>query len=242
MKIDKNIVEELVNKGLKDSEISKILKCSEIGVYFCRKRNNINRPSFSISKGIKPSEYQISFLIGCLLGDGHMRIDKKCINLRFICEHGIKQKEYCKWKFDILKSLNPKYRICKRKTKDKRTDKYYESSKVFLGNNPELLFIYNMFYKDKKIINKEIYKYFDDLSLAVMYMDDGYKYLSSIYISTDCFSKMELENFISFIFKKYKIKFNIHKGNKLYLQKKYYSTFKKIILPFVHETMMYKLH
>lgn len=242
LKINVEKLEELVRKGLKDHEIATIMKCSPIGVYSSRKRNNIQRNNYTIAKGIKPSSEQINLIVGTLLGDSNMRIDKACINPRFTCEHGISQLEYCKWKFKKLESLNAKFKdSIIRKTPDKRTGKLYKSCKVFIGNNPEFTFIYNMFYKNnKKVISKEIYSYFNELSLAVMFMDDGYKHSHSIGISTDCFTVDELNDFIDFIFNKYKIRFTIHGRNKLYLPARFLTKFKEIVLPFIHPTMMYK--
>ena len=48
--IDELKVKELIEKGLKDSEIAKELKCSKDGIYLVRKRNNYLRDSFSTSK------------------------------------------------------------------------------------------------------------------------------------------------------------------------------------------------
>lgn len=190
---------------------------------------------------MKLENYEINFLIGCLLGDGHMRIDKACINPRFKCDHGERQAEYCKWKQSMIPSLEPKYKIATRLTPDKRTGKLYTSAKVETRNKEVLLPIYNMFYKNKiKVISEEIYEYFNELSLAVMFMDDGYKTTNSIMISTDCFTIEELNKFNDFLYQKFNIKFNIIKRNKMYLPVRYYNIFKETVLPFIHPTMMYK--
>jgi hypothetical protein len=185
---------------------------------------------------------EIQFLIGCVLGDGHLRIDKACINPRFKCDHGPKQAEYCEWKKEMIQSLSPKFKIWTRKTPDKRNGKFYTSATLETCNKKELLQLYHMFYKDKKkVISKGIYSYFNELSLAVMFMDDGYKTSHSIMISTNCFNKIELEDFIDFLFDKFKIRFNIMSDNKIYLPAKFYNTFKELVIEHIHPTMLYKL-
>lgn len=48
----------------------------------------------------------------------------------------------------------------------------------------------------------------------------------------------ELEEFSYFIKSKYGFEFNIHKNNRMYLEKKYVKSFKEIVMPFIHKTMM----
>ena len=241
-KINVEKLKQLVNDGLKDSEIAKILNVSIDGVYGSRMRNNIDRPSFSIAKMKEATLKQRNILIGTLLGDSSLCLSEKSINPRFKCEHGLKQKEYCYYKYELLESLGMKYNHRKRSTPDKRTGLLYESYSIESVANPYYLEIYNNLYINKtKVITDYILKDFNAESLAFMFMDDGYKINNSIGLATNCFTKKELNNFIKFLKNKFDLNFNIHNENTLYLICEDTKKFISIVFPYLHETMYYKV-
>lgn len=240
-KMDYREAERLVKEGKTDKEIAKLLRVKEISIYFFRKRNNIQRDSLLVNKAMEITDRQRSIILGSLLGDASLR--KPNINPIFTCEHGIKQLEYCKWKAEELESLGAKFSISKRKTIDKRTGLYYESAICRLPANPTLLSIYNNLYIDgKKTITTEYLKDFDELSLAVMFMDDGYKSGKTVGIATNCFTLEECSMLNDLFSAKFNIVFNITKSGTLYLPTIQYPAFEELILPYMHNTMMYKLN
>lgn len=239
-KMDYKEVEKLVRENKTDREIAKLYNVKPISVYFFRKRNNIQRDNLHINKAIELTNRQKSIIIGSLLGDSSLR--KTNINPIFTCEHGIKQLEYCKWKAKELESLGAKFSISKRKTIDKRTGLYYESAICRLPANPELLPIYNSLYIDeRKTITSEYLKDFDELSLAVMFMDDGSFNGKSISIATNCFTEEELILLLEFFKTKFNLTFHINSNNSIYLLKKDFEHFKDIVLPYMRQELLYKL-
>ena len=239
-KMDYKEVEKLVRENKTDREIAKLYNVKPISVYFFRKRNNIQRDNLHINKAIELTNRQKSIIIGSLLGDSSLR--KTNINPIFTCEHGIKQLEYCKWKAKELESLGAKFSISKRKIVDKRTGLYYESAICRLPANPELLPIYNNLYIDgRKTITSEYLKDFDELSLAVMFMDDGSFNGKSISIATNCFTEEELILLLEFFKTKFNLTFHINSNHSIYLLKKDFGHFKDIILPYMRQELLYKL-
>ena len=233
-------VEKLVKENKTDREIAELYNVKPISIYFFRKRNNIERNNLLLNTGIKPTDRQKSIIIGSLLGDASLR--KTNVNPYFSCEHGIKQLDYCKWKAKELESLGAKFSTYKRKTIDERTGVYYESALCRLPANPELLNIYNNLYiGGRKTITKEYLKDFDKLSLAVMFMDDGYKLGNTIGIATNCFTKEECIILNNSFKNKFRLTFKITKTNALYLPTIQYPLFEEIVLPYMQETMKYKL-
>lgn len=93
---------------------------------------------------------QREFLIGCMLGDGNIKIPSGCKNAMFQCQHGPKQIEYNKWKCELLSSLGSKFYTYIRKTPNKKTNKFYEANITATKCNKELTEIYNMFYKIRR--------------------------------------------------------------------------------------------
>lgn len=243
LKINPDKVKELVKKGKTDKEISVELNCSEIGVWGCRNRNNIVRPSFAVSKEVQIGKIEMEILKGCLLGDGNLYIEKKAKNPRFSCEHSMSQRDYCKWKYKELSSINPFYKELVRKTEDKRNGNIYQSAKVRTNANPCYHEIYPHLYKNGvKVITEEFLNGFSALSLAVMYMDDGFNSIEGgIFISTNSFTDKDLDVFYGYCFKKFGLKFKKVSRNQSYLPIKFYEKFETLVKPYIHPTMMYKL-
>lgn len=239
-KVLKEDIEPLINKGLKDIEIAKILKVSCSTIYYWRKYEKLERNSFSEALPIKLSQYQLEVMTGILLGDGSLNKDFK--NPRFSCEHGFKQKDYAFHKYKIFESLKASYKECIRKTMDIRTNIYYKSATVTCPCNPAFLSLYDSLYTNKKCITLKFLENFTAISLAYLFMDDGYKTQSSIKIATNCFSKQDLEIFIKFLKIKFNLHFNIHKDNSIYLQSKDFKLFVSLIFPYLLESFYYKIN
>jgi len=168
------------------------------------------------------------------LGDGYIRTDGETSRLEL--HHSTKQVEYCKWKCSMLPSLlfHSRYTDYYYKTKEKTYYSYHAAS-----SRLECL---NEFSYVKKGINPDWLKYYNDLSLAVHFMDDGCKSGNSYNLATHSFTKKDLLYFVDFCFKKFEIKWTIIKDNSLYLPTKYSLKFRSIIEPFIHSTLMYKIN
>ncbi len=242
-KIKPEKLKYLVDEGLNDREISEILGVSSDGVYASRIRNGFLRENYNLSKLIEATPRQRSILIGTLLGDSCLHINKSgSLNPSFKCDHGIKQKEYCYYKYELLKSLGMKYDYRERKTPDKRTGKFYNCYSIQGKTNPYYKEIYdNMYIDGKKRITPYILNDFNEESLALMFMDDGYKTTNSIGIATNGFLKEDNELFINFLKNKFNLNFNIFKSNVIYLESCDFKKFISIIFPYLHSTMYYKI-
>jgi ubiquinol-cytochrome c reductase cytochrome b subunit len=112
--------------------------------------------------------------------------------------------------------------------------------------------IYKLFYhKGKKIINKEIEYYITPLSLAVWIMDNGGWVKHGVRISTNAFTYSEVELLTQILFRKFGLLTSIQKLTKIHEENVYmYSIYiksgsipllRKIIQPFIHPTMLYKI-
>ena len=242
-KINNEKFKELFNKGLSDYKIAKELNVSPDGVYSYRMRHGYFRKSLKINNSIELSNYQKEVLIGTMLGDGWLGIGKECVNPRFRTAHCVTQKEYSEHLIKIFNNLHWKCSYHKYKNPDKRTGKYYESYVVESPNNPALLYFYNLFYKNgKKVIPIELLDDFTEVSLAFMFMDDGFKTKSGYQIATNCFTIEELDKFRIMLKLKFNIETTLHKSKELYIPSKSKDTFTNLIKPYIIPCMQYKLH
>ena len=241
-KINKEEFEKLFYKGLSDYVIAKELNMSPDGVYSHRMRHNYHRQDLRCNLKIELSKFQKEVLLGTLLGDSSLRIDKGCKNPTISCAHGIKQREYCEYKTEIFNNLGAHYKYHKRHIADKRNNKLYEDCTMYIPANPALKSWYDSFYKDKvKCIPFNLFKYFTSVSLAFMYMDDGSKIGNTYQIATNCFTKEEIIKFRIFLLEKFNLETSMFKSHVLYIKQCSANRFTELVKPYIIPSMQYKL-
>lgn len=243
-KIDlrKEEFEELFNRGLSDYKIAKIMGFNHVTIFQYRKKHGYVRDSLKENKLIKIPNREISILVGMLLGDGSLQ--KTNVNTSFIVSHGPKQKKYCKHIYNLFKKYGAKLRYSKRKTPDKRNGKYYESYICTLPANPALNELYDVFYPNKiKVIPNYLFlkNKFTAESLAFLYMDDGNKIGKGYAIATMCFKENDILKLRKFLLNKFNIETTMFKDHRIYIKACSAKTFKDLVKPYMHKTMMYKL-
>lgn len=240
--INKEKVIELVNKGLLDSEIADILKVKKTSIWRARKRFDIIKKHYNINNELFFTEKEKNIIIGSLLGDASLTLHKTWVNPKYIFMHGDNQKEYSLYKYEMLKRLNPYFKTYTRKTPDKRTGKYYISHNVYIGANVAFLKLYKEMYTPKKRITSNILTYYNDLSLAIHYMDDGYKSKSYYILCTDSFDIESIELFNLFLKEKFNLETLIdYKRKRILIKRKSFNIFNSIVNPHMIDSMRYKL-
>ena len=201
-----------------------------------------------IKNSLVLSEKQRDLIIGSLLGDGTMRLGKGAQNVNFKVDHGLAQKEYVQWKYQILKPFvftQPK--LSYRKDSD---GKPYEKSWWFRTiRHPYLTEIYKSFYEGdgyrsgRKIIPANLK--LSPFVVAIWIMDDGSYSNKKIDISTYCFYLLEI-HFLQGCFKDtFNIEINYHsdrdKGYRMYCNQQETKKLIKTIRPYIIPSMMYKI-
>lgn len=201
-----------------------------------------------IKESLVLNQKQKDLIIGSLLGDGTMRLGKGAQNVNFKVEHGLVQKEYVLWKYQILKPFvftEPKlsYR------KDDNEKPYKKSWWFRTIRHPYFTEIYHRFYKGngyksgRKIIPNNFK--LTPFILAVWIMGDGSYSNEKIDISTYCFSLPEIY-FLQGCFKDtFDITINFYrdrdKGYRMYCNQQETKKLIKTIRPYIIPTMMYKI-
>lgn len=242
----KEILDQLYNvEMLTISQISNIYKTNDTVVRRWFENFQIiarsNQRKYFHLKAIPFNNKQKEFIIGTMLGDGHLSCNGTAPRLNII--HSIKQMDYFFWKKEIMGNFINNCQIYKEKTRNST-----RISSTSIVHN-EFSFYYKLFYDNKKkIIKDELINYITPMAMAVWVMDDGWKNYSNIRISSESFTKIENEKLQYMI----KINFNIYckvaeynRNNKKY----YYLSFNKensilltkLIEPYFEESMKYKL-
>jgi len=155
------------------------------------------------AREIRFSKSHRQVVIGTLLGDGYLDRTTRGYALRI--HHGIVQKEYVDYKYQLIK--------CFVNSAPKASGKAYYFRTV---SHPELTDLRNNFYiKQKKILPKNLLEEsFYALSFAIWIMDDGAADKNQLRINTQCFSLEEHIWLTNFLQAKLRIKstINVDKG------------------------------
>lgn len=192
----------------------------------------------------KLNKQQKEILVGKLLGDGCLEING--LYPRFKIDQTRSQKDYVFWLFEKYKKVSGRvpYQI---KHFDKRTKKIYYHWRFSTNSLPLFTHWYNLFYKDKKkVIPKNINEYLSPLTLAVWYMDDGYRRrdCNGVYLCTSCYKSSEQIVLQNALMKKFHLKSSLHyaAGNvKIYIPACSSKLFCKMISKFIIPSFSYKL-
>lgn len=235
--------------GLNDYEIARAMGISNSTTYRWRREFDFP-PQGSIpslrNTGIEPTQEEKEILCGTLIGDGCLQYYPK-YRWRapiFKCDHGKDQKEYAEMMCSKLNNLRATIHEYIRV--DKRTNKEYVIYTVKTPVNPCLFDFYNTLYNSgKKEITEEFLTNFTVKSLAFLYMDDGYADQRTAYICTDSFSDKSKEILVNYIYKTFKLKFNIVNHGKYYrmrLIRKDFPKFCSMVKPYMIPSLYYKLN
>jgi hypothetical protein len=171
-------------------------------------------------------------ITGCLLGDGTLTRSGRHYRLRV--EHSLKHKDYLYWKFNFLK------RICL--STPQYVSKHYSYRFGTVGH-PEITKFKNDWYKNG---NKYIPDWFtiNPLIVAIWFMDDGTCHRNTVDFSIHCFSGENDIKKLQKLLAEYNIYTTVNydgKGKRLYILKKSYPIFKRLVKPYIVKCMSYKL-
>ena len=140
---------------------------------------------------IRLTRIQKDFLIGTLLGDGHIQVLKSKRLARFSASHSTKQRDYMEWKAEILSNIASPIKTYT--VFNKQVQKEYEMCNLVTKGTTDILDLHGDFYDGKsKVIRDNISDYLiSPQSLAIWYMDDGSRRGNRMTLCTDSFSYEE---------------------------------------------------
>ena len=231
-------------------QIAKEVCCSSSGIKSRLNKMNVTMRNKCASLNLCPKEFnkrEFEFIIGTVLGDGHLVKPKKNGESQLYLGHSTKQKKYIEWKYNEVK----RFTGCK----------IYPLKHTL--NNGKTYITLNFLTRKSKLFTELRYKFYDKngrkkfnyewlkknitlFSIAVWYADDGYNYpTKGCEISSQCFTKQENEAIISLLKEKFDIISNLRrikkKTYKIYIKKEdkkhFFNLIKKHIIP----SMLYKI-
>lgn len=109
-------------------------------------------------------------ILGSLLGDGSLKINKNYVNARFAFKHSRRQEAYFYWKANLLKEISAPNSVCAQKNDGYGGDKLRWQSRV----SPSLTELYRLVSKKNQLkIRRKWLNHLTPLSLAIWWFDDG---------------------------------------------------------------------
>lgn len=233
---------KLFEEGKTYTEIAKILNCKVITLncYFLKKLGKLSSKQRS-AKAIELTQEQKEIVFGGLLGDMSLQLSKKGTNPHGKVEQGIKQLEYLKFKHEKLKNIST-HLIIDDRYDERFKEPNYKTCYFRLNSNPELHKFYKDFYeKGKKTIPKDLLL-LTPLAIAIWFMDDGSKSKNTYTIATCSFNEEDIKRIINYLYINYDIECTIHKSNVIYIKNNSSKIFRNLILPYLCESMKYKVN
>ena len=171
-------------------------------------------------------------MTGTLLGDGCLLWTTRGYCLRI--HHGIRQKNYVDWKYQIMKSLV--------NTPPKFDGNGYYFRTV---SNPIFIEYRKMFYEGKqKKVPENIRNLLTPLGLAVWVMDDGSRDRGCVRISTHGFTYSDQAKLQKALKSKFGIKCSVQKAKDkfwLWIKSESIPKLVKLVLPYFISNLLYKL-
>ena len=196
---------------------------------------------------IVPSTLQ-DILIGILLVDGHIAQRSVTGNSRFHYGQSSIHKEYFIHVYSLFHPIffvtGYTYSVDSRL--DKRSGKYHEVLSFVTMQLPCFNYFRNLFYiNGVKTIPNNIYELLNPAGLAFWIMDDGSRQNDGVHLSVYAFSTECVDKLMFTLQDKFSLKCTIHynRDNKprIYIFKESMPTLIKLVHPYFHPSMLYKI-
>lgn len=194
------------------------------------------------SRGVL-SARQKEILLGTLLGDGHL--EKNGYHTRLRIDHCHKQKDYVLWLASEFSPFSLKSRQIVEidKRSGKKYSRWHFSTRCITLLDKYRKLFYN---KRRKIISRQVIRHLTPLSLAVWYMDDGFRRRDSkgFYLCTLSYTEEEQHILQEVLFRRFGLETRIHhqKGSmRIFVPSASADRFNSIVKPYILPNFKYKL-
>lgn len=196
------------------------------------------------------NEDVISVIIGSLLGDGYA--NKRYLKGTRLCfRQSIKHKDYLYWLFYFFNERgycsNLEPRLYNRVLNYKDSLRSYQGYEFNTFTFTSFDWIQKMFYKNKKKrIHSNLGKYLTPLAMSIWISDDGCWTGYGVRIACNCYTLKEIKLLADLLSNIFNLSVTIQKigiKNKysIYIKKESILNLRKIISPFIHPSMKYKI-
>jgi hypothetical protein len=158
------------------------------------------------------SDYLTEILVGCIMGDLYVKKQKGGLNPALRFEQGIVHKDYLFHLYALFNSYCRSAPKIESRLPDKLSGSIYTRVRFHTYSLPCFNELYELFYPNgEKVLPANIGELFTPLSLAYWLCDDGCFDRGAIIISTNSFSKAEVNLLINVLKNKFNLQCTINK-------------------------------
>lgn len=186
---------------------------------------------------------QRSVLVGILLSDAWLNISKGGKNPRLGFKQSLDKSSYV---WNVFMTLSPFCQSLPNLVVSKRNNKTLFSLSFFTRSLPCLNEFYLLFYNEKKVIPLQIYHLLTPIALAHWIMGDGQRRELGLVLCTDSYTIQEVVCLVNVLIIRYSLICTIREVNKgqyrIYISEKSMNNLRAIVLPYMVDTMLYKLN
>lgn len=200
----------------------------------------LNNKKIKLMKKFTLTTFQKQLLIGILLGDAHLETNSKNrTTFRLKIEQSDSHKDYLFYLYDSLKDF------CGTGPRQRANGNWVFSTYKSVSFRFYALYFYNA--EGKKRIPRNIGRFLTPTSLAFWYMDDGSiksKQSKGVILNTQCYLISEINLLVEVLYKKFGLIAKPRKqkeGYQIYISGHSFTRFCELVLPFVHDSMLYKI-
>jgi len=186
--------------------------------------------------------FKYSIVIGLILSDGWLQKGKYNKNARLGLKQSIKNIEFLLWIYNLLSHYcqSPPYSVNTTLNGQK-----FFGIEFITRTYPCFTSLYSVWYLNRvKLLPLTIFEDLTPVALAVWAQGDGSKHNSGFAFCTHCFTLQQVVVLINVLIIKYGLDCTIHYDKslpKIYIRKSSMNTFRAIVSPYFHPTMLYKL-
>lgn len=219
-------------------------KCKDVVVYGSNLQSTVNYPPYTsiVRYMVKISHTLLSLLIGLILSDGWLQINKVG-NTRFFFKQSTHKLEYFFYVFNRLSHYCSSYPYI---TTTRINGKAFSGISFTTRTLPCFTELYQMFYDNSlKIVPLDLYELLTYESLAHWIMGDGTKSHKGLVLETQSFTVKEVSFIISILIYKFNLKCSLHMQRNqptIYISSKSMTKIQPYILPYFCNSMRYKLN
>lgn len=232
-------------------EFFAILRQECLGIlHFCNKTIKTKSTKIRADKRIGPHNFDIlSVIFGSLLGDGHAEKRIKGNGTRLSFQQEASHVTYLLWLHQIIANLGYcNILIPQITTRLGQKGKVRKIIRFHTWTYQSFNWIHSLWYENGiKKIPSNIKFYLTPLALAIWIMGDGCKSGSGLKLATNFFLYSDCLLLVSVLHENFKIKATVQKAGVLnqyhiYIWKESMVDLRKIVLPYFHSSMIYKLN
>jgi hypothetical protein len=209
--------------------------------------------NLSSTAGIRYTKYELSIIklpndiksimVGIILSDGHVALNFKAKNAYLILNQSLAKSAYVYFVFSFLNHYCQSY---PKLSISYRLDKPSYMLRIATRSMPCITELYYNYYLNKiKIIKPSIFFDLTPIALAHWIMGDGTFSGKGLLLCTDSFKIKEVVLLMNVLMIRYNInctiRYHSKKYPRIYISKEYIIPLRKIVLPYMDKSMIYKL-